>query len=36
MASLKVVVTDHVFESFAAEEQILGNVGAELQVLQCR
>jgi len=36
MASLKVVVTDHVFESFAAEEQTLGDIGAELQVLQCR
>jgi D-3-phosphoglycerate dehydrogenase len=36
MPSLKVVVTDHVFESFAAEEEILAAVGAELQVLQCK
>jgi D-3-phosphoglycerate dehydrogenase len=36
MASFRVLVTDHVFENFAAEEEILGGVGAELQVLQCR
>jgi D-3-phosphoglycerate dehydrogenase len=36
MGQLKVLVTDHVFESFASEERILGEIGAELQVLQCR
>jgi len=36
MPQLRVLVTDHVFESFEAEERILGEIGAELQVLQCR
>jgi len=36
MPQLKVLVTDHVFETFDAEERILAEVGAELQVLQCR
>ncbi len=36
MAQLKVLVTDHVFETFDAEQRILGEVGAELEVLQCK
>jgi len=36
MPQPKVVVTDHVFETFEAEERILAEVGAELEVLQCR
>lgn len=36
MSNLKVVVTDHVFDSFAQEEALLSAVGAELVVLQCR
>ena len=33
MSKLKVVVSDHVFTSFAAEEEILGAIGADLEVL---
>ncbi len=36
MSAYTVVVSDHVFENFTAEEQVLGAIGAELRVLQCR
>ena len=35
MATFKVVVTDYVFESFEAEEEVLAAVDAELEVCQC-
>ncbi len=36
MSKLKVVVTDYVFENFNSEEKILGEIGAELRVFQCK
>ena len=36
MSTFKVVVTDHVFESFDREREILGGIGAELEVFQCK
>lgn len=36
MSSLKVLVTDHVFEHFDQETSILSAVGAELKVCQCK
>lgn len=36
MSRYRVVVTDHVFDSFDAERDVLEPLGAELVVLQCR
>ena len=36
MPKFKVVVTDYVFEAFDAEKEVLGAVGAELEVCQCK
>ena len=35
MGMLKVIVTDHVFQDFDQEREILGGVGAELEVQTC-
>ncbi len=36
MQRLRVIVTDHVFETFDVEREVLAGAGAELVVLQCR
>jgi len=36
MSQFKVLVTDHVFESFDQEHEILAAAGADLEILQCK